>query len=494
MFKPTRCNQKRKIFKDTLWQNVSRESAQVLFDRVNIDGNTDPTLNDYEYDQNGNMILDRNKGITEIKYNHLNLPTQITWANNKYISYQYNAAGQKVRKTVDNNDSLKIVDYLDGFQYAGNILQFFPTAEGYVKATRLDKSQTELSFNYIYNYTDHLGNVRLSYTLDPQAGKLRIVDEHHYYPFGLRHEVHYPSGNRLDFHLSTILNGGQVGDPVELVNVTETDYQYKYQGQERQDELGLNWDSFKWRNYDYAIGRFFNIDPLAEQYSYQSPYNFAENRVVDGRKLEGLEWTPSTSGNEVHCNVKVQVVNTAGLSDKKINKIAERIQKDFNKTYSQVDGYSASMTYDVVDVATSDYTIEVVDQIQKPVTITDADGNTQVSYVNGRTEKFGDTQDNNMKVSAKDSSGNIRSASGISKTTQHEIGHSAGLAHPWEKNAPVSSDIDQKTGDVKNGTIRKNLMNSDGNPNPALRNTSGTKLTPGQMETIDDTVNKNLGN
>lgn len=168
------------------------------------------------------------------------------------------------------------------------------------------------------------------------------------------------------------------------------------------------------------------------------------------------------------------------------------MQKDFNKTYSQVDGYSASMTYDVVDVATSDYTIEVVDQIQRPVIITDVDGNVQISYVNGRTENFGDTQYNNMKVSAKDSSGNNRSASGISKTAQHEIGHSVGLAHPLEKNAPVSSDIDQKTGDVKDGTIRKNLMNSDGNPNPDLKNTSGTELTPGQMKTIDNTVNKNL--
>ncbi|MGB7499568.1 MAG: hypothetical protein WA897_06750 [Moheibacter sp.] len=118
-------------------------------------GNTDPTLNDYEYDQNGNMILDRNKGITEIKYNHLNLPTQITWANNKYISYQYNAAGQKVRKTVDNNDSLKIVDYLDGFQYAGNVLQFFPHAEGYVKATPVGNVSpgsppTGYAYSYVY--------------------------------------------------------------------------------------------------------------------------------------------------------------------------------------------------------------------------------------------------------------------------------------------------------------------------------------------------------
>ncbi len=32
-----------------------------------------------------------------------------------------------------------------------------------------------------------------------------------------------------------------------------------------------------------------SIDPLAEKYSYQSSYNFSENRVIDARELEGLE-------------------------------------------------------------------------------------------------------------------------------------------------------------------------------------------------------------
>ena len=41
------------------------------------DGNTNPALNDYEYDNNGNMVKDRNKGIESITYNHLNLPTKI---------------------------------------------------------------------------------------------------------------------------------------------------------------------------------------------------------------------------------------------------------------------------------------------------------------------------------------------------------------------------------------------------------------------------------
>jgi hypothetical protein len=32
-----------------------------------------------------------------------------------------------------------------------------------------------------------------------------------------------------------------------------------------------------------------SIDPLSEKYAHQSHYNFSENRVIDGRELEGLE-------------------------------------------------------------------------------------------------------------------------------------------------------------------------------------------------------------
>jgi len=65
-----------------------------------------------------------------------------------------------------------------------------------------------------------------------------------------------------------------------------------FQGQEHIDDLGLNWDSFKWRNHQPDIGRFFNIDPLADKYVYNSPYAFSENQVVAHRELEGLEKEP----------------------------------------------------------------------------------------------------------------------------------------------------------------------------------------------------------
>jgi len=86
-----------------------------------------------------------------------------------------------------------------------------------------------------------------------------------------------------------------------------------FQGRERQDDLNMGWDSFKYRNYDYAIGRFFNIDPLAEKYPYNSTYAFQENKMGLGRELEGLElypgpkpWLNPGSNNRLHLNIKIR--------------------------------------------------------------------------------------------------------------------------------------------------------------------------------------------
>src|SRR5690606_13347267 len=123
------------------------------------------------------------------------------------------------------------------------------------------------------------------YTKDPVSNELDILEENNYYPFGLKHKIY--GGIKKDYLKEEPGNGG--GGAIRPGVVIDGPYNYKYQGQERQDELGLNWDSFKWRNYDYAIGRFMSIDPLSEKYAYQSHYNFSENRVVDARELEGLE-------------------------------------------------------------------------------------------------------------------------------------------------------------------------------------------------------------
>jgi hypothetical protein len=50
--------------------------------------------------------------------------------------------------------------------------------------------------------------------------------------------------------------------------------------------------ALEYRIHDAEIGRFLSRDPLAADYAHNSPYAFSENRVIDGRELEGLEWAP----------------------------------------------------------------------------------------------------------------------------------------------------------------------------------------------------------
>ena len=44
------------------------------------------------------------------------------------------------------------------------------------------------------------------------------------------------------------------------------------------------------------VGRFFNVDVLAEDYDYQTPYAFSENKVTNHIELEGLEAVPIGPG------------------------------------------------------------------------------------------------------------------------------------------------------------------------------------------------------
>jgi hypothetical protein len=93
---------------------------------------------------------------------------------------------------------------------------------------------------------------------------------------------------------------GAEGVRLELTTaLPATCFQDKLLIRQHISDIGLNWDSFKWRNHQPDIGRFFNVDPLSDKYVYNSPYAFAENRVIDGRELEGLEWVNST-GQQIY--------------------------------------------------------------------------------------------------------------------------------------------------------------------------------------------------
>jgi len=307
------------------------------------DGNTNPALDDYEYDLNGNMVKDRNKGITNIVYNHLNLPIEIQWSSTKKIEYLYNAAGGKVQKKVTNGASIRTTDYLDGFQYNENFLEFFPHSEGYVKATNLSLGgNPNYVFNYVYNYTDHLGNVRLSYAKDPQTGNLKILDESHYYPFGLKHQEYQANG----FTTNPIQG-------VIIAPVANNPFKYAFNNKELQDELNLNLYDYGARNYDPALGRFFNLDRLTEKYEAISPYGYVANNPVRFIDING-EW--------------IYIWDNEGEERKKY-------RYENGKTQQQVDG--KWVTIDET-VELSDYVVNIVAGLNE----LERSGNTGFSVVN----------------------------------------------------------------------------------------------------------------
>ncbi|MVT10247.1 DUF6443 domain-containing protein [Chitinophaga tropicalis] len=121
------------------------------------------TGNDYSYDVNGNLVSDQNKGISSIVYNHLNLPSQITITGKGVISYQYDAAGNKLKKTVTDNtvtpSKTTTTDYVSGFVYKQDTLEFTGHEEGRIRPVY--KSGQPVHYAYDYFEKDHLGNIRV---------------------------------------------------------------------------------------------------------------------------------------------------------------------------------------------------------------------------------------------------------------------------------------------------------------------------------------------
>ena len=136
--------------------------------------------NEYTYDNNGNLTKDSNKGITNIAYNSLNLPSTVTFSDGSTIVYTYAADGTKLRTVHTISGTTTTKDYCSNVIYENGVQKLLLTEEGYVDLSASTPA-------YYYYLKDHQGNNRVVVS---SGGT--VAEVNHYYPFG---SVFASSGN-----------------------------------------------------------------------------------------------------------------------------------------------------------------------------------------------------------------------------------------------------------------------------------------------------------
>ena len=338
----------------------------------------------YHYDLNGNMDRQQDKGISNIVYNLLDLPSTVTHTNGT-IQYLYRADGSKLKKVYQN----KTTDYVDGFQYEDGVLKFVPTSEGYFNFE---------NNTYIYHYTDHLGNVRLSYFKNTN-NSAEVLEENNFYPYGMKQE-----------------NNVQ----------TNSSYNYEQSGKEFQKETG--WSDFGARMYMADIGRWGVIDALAETTRRINPYNYALDNPVsyvdpDGRKAMATGSEYQLSGLE---NIGViESISRSMYADTFANDILDGI---YHYKSEGGGGGGGSSDKNVKPKKYYDFTVNALGEIisKKPSKLK----YNRVFGSNGKEMKFNDTKFDADEISNRDNGDSIYKT--ISEKTFAEILLKAGVGmNPW---------------------------------------------------------------
>jgi len=245
----------------------------------------------YKYDQIGNLINDSSSTITWNVYGKILTITNASGV----ITYSYDATGNRISKNSGGVTTWCVRDA------AGNVMATYVQGDNTKNSGALTQTEAHLYgssrlgiLNLNVNCTDltapdssgwvrgskffelsnHLGNVLATITdkkLQNSAGGTNVdyysadvASATDYYPFGMQ------------------MPGRTFSSAV---------YRYGFNGKENDDDVKGVGDQqdYGLRIYDPRIGKFLSADPVAKNFPWNSPYSFAENRVIEGIDFDGLE-------------------------------------------------------------------------------------------------------------------------------------------------------------------------------------------------------------
>lgn len=189
-----------------------------------------------------------------IIYNYLNLPVDIVFSDDHKINYLYDASGRKLRMTITYADRT-----VETFNYCGGVIYHDQDLESIEFGVGRVVKKPDSHFYYQYYMTDHLGNIRQVYEYNESTQEVEVVQENHFYPYGLT------------------MGGLNIYSGIESTHL--------YQGKELENKTRLNWYDFHARHFDSQLGRWHAIDPVVQ---FASPYVGMGNNPVIGVDPDGM--------------------------------------------------------------------------------------------------------------------------------------------------------------------------------------------------------------
>ncbi len=303
------------------------------------------TLDNYQYDNIGNLVKDGQSGIGSIEWTLSGKIKNIIRANTSSdpdIFYSYDASGNRIGKTVKTKASPGVYTAPNQWTYTyyqrdcrGEIIAVYEQniansstlslIEQHIYSENrlgiLSRNQNVISawastgFTYrnagekSFGLSNHLGNV-----LTTVSDRKLPVDNGVFNASGV--QTSSVQDGFTDYFTPDILSATDYyafGSPMPGRRININSYRFGFNDQEKENELWNGATFYKFRVADNRLGRFFSVDPLAHKFPHNSSYAFAENSTIAYFELEGME--------KVHFQNRDKTIDVTGMSNAQIEKL-----------------------------------------------------------------------------------------------------------------------------------------------------------------------------
>ncbi|MBP5345001.1 MAG: RHS repeat-associated core domain-containing protein [Bacteroidales bacterium] len=234
----------------------------------------DDMAQEYDYNENGAMTKDVNKGITNIEYDLLGNPRRVTFEDRNSIEYVYAADGRKLKTVHSSALKKRVIPIGNGGRVAGYKYVYIRDTTDYINNYVFKNGVPEM-YRFGGGYYSFDGQGQLAdchfYVQDYQGNNRMVVNA---YADTVEQVNHYYS------------YGALMGD----ISTNEDEQKYKYGDKELDRKFGLDLNDFEARQQDPLVGRFTSIDPMAEKYYSISPYAYCAGDPINLIDPSGMSW------------------------------------------------------------------------------------------------------------------------------------------------------------------------------------------------------------